>query len=504
MSTALSASQHLPAVTSEDQCPDWKRQLAERLDAYRAKRPDAISPLSSKSNPHADSRASKIARSVASRYAAAPTYSELLLAAAQAEQAAAEAQAALAERLAEDARVAREKIVQAQAVQQQTAAEREQAFSGSPAHGQPVMPQFAERTREMHLHQPAPEPEPSLEDLLASALVEPRALLPSKLIEFPRELISAQRPKLRAPEIPIAESEFVTPELTQLRIFEVQPGELPTTPTALPESGSQPAPEVGVYRPASEAAAGNTTENALQNPSQAATQAPYRSSIAKKLEFLRKGTVAGEAFSISAAGNGINRAGASRSAISPSSSSASGPREFSSSSARAYKGLEWAAISLDEESSTPNPRTSQSSVADCLPFLTDPASIDRRLMAFAVDFAAVTAGFLCFLMVFVASTPHLPTGLTAVALGGAVYVFLWLLYQALFFSFSGATAGMLYARIALCTFDDQNPTRSDMRLRLAAWWLSCLPLGIGFLWCFVDEDNLSWHDRMTRIYQRAY
>ncbi len=504
MSTALSASQHLPAITSEEPCPDWKRQLAERLDAYRAKRPEAMSPPSSRSNPHADSRASKIARSVASRYAAAPTYSELLLAAAQAEQAAAEAQAALAERLAEDARIAREKIEQVQAAQERMAAECNHVSPGSAAHAQPVMPRFTERTREMHLHQPAPEPEPSLEDLLSSALVEPRALLPSKLIEFPRELVSAHRAKLRAPEIPVAEPEFVMPEPAQLRIFEVQPGELPDTATPLPESGPQSAPEVGIYRAANEAAAGKTAENAPQTLPQAATEASYRSSTADRLESSRRNAAPKEGSSISAPGNGIHRAGAARSATSPANGSASAARELRSSSARAHQGLEWAAISLDNEPGALKPQESRNSVADFVPFLADPASIDRRLMAFAVDFAAVTAGFLAFLVVFVASTPHLPTGLTAVALGGAVYAFLWLVYQALFFSFSGATAGMLYARIALCTFDDRNPTRSDMRLRLAAWWLSCLPLGIGFLWCFVDEDNLSWHDRMTRIYQRVY
>ncbi|MHB1865752.1 MAG: RDD family protein, partial [Candidatus Saccharimonadales bacterium] len=149
-------------------------------------------------------------------------------------------------------------------------------------------------------------------------------------------------------------------------------------------------------------------------------------------------------------------------------------------------------------------RRAQSAVAEYVPFMVDPASIDRRVMAFAVDFAAVTAGFLGFLVVFVASTPHLPTGLTAAALAGVVYTALWVLYQMLFFSLSGATAGMLYAHIALCTFDDQNPTRSALQRRLAAWWVSLLPLGIGFLWCFVDEDNLCWHDRITRTYQREY
>jgi hypothetical protein len=63
---------------------------------------------------------------------------------------------------------------------------------------------------------------------------------------------------------------------------------------------------------------------------------------------------------------------------------------------------------------------------------------------------------------------------------------------------------MRYAKIALCTFDDENPSRRAMRGRIGALLLSALPLGLGFLWTFFDEDHLSWHDRITRTYQRSY
>jgi hypothetical protein len=63
---------------------------------------------------------------------------------------------------------------------------------------------------------------------------------------------------------------------------------------------------------------------------------------------------------------------------------------------------------------------------------------------------------------------------------------------------------MRYARIALCTFDDDNPTREAMRKRIFALVLAAAPLGLGFLYVFFDEDHLGWHDRMTRMYQRSY
>jgi hypothetical protein len=61
---------------------------------------------------------------------------------------------------------------------------------------------------------------------------------------------------------------------------------------------------------------------------------------------------------------------------------------------------------------------------------------------------------------------------------------------------------MKYARISLCTFDDQEPTRAQMRSRLVAMLLSVLPLGLGVLWAIFDEEHLSWHDRLSRTYQR--
>jgi len=132
------------------------------------------------------------------------------------------------------------------------------------------------------------------------------------------------------------------------------------------------------------------------------------------------------------------------------------------------------------------------------------ATIGDRLMAAIVDASLVVAAFLLFVLVFVACTAHPPMGKTALAASGTVLFGLSVLYQWLFFSYLDATPGMRYARIALCTFDDDNPTRKTMRFRVGALLLSAMPLGLGFLWAFFDEDHLGWHDRITRTYQRSY
>jgi uncharacterized RDD family membrane protein YckC len=132
------------------------------------------------------------------------------------------------------------------------------------------------------------------------------------------------------------------------------------------------------------------------------------------------------------------------------------------------------------------------------------ASLEDRLMAGIVDAALSVAGFLVFVLVFVACTSHPPTGKPAV-IGAAVALLLFaVVYQLLFFSFGSDTPGMRYAKLALCTFDDENPTRKAMRRRFMALLLSASPLGLGVLWAFFDDDRLGWHDRISRTYQRSY
>ncbi len=161
----------------------------------------------------------------------------------------------------------------------------------------------------------------------------------------------------------------------------------------------------------------------------------------------------------------------------------------------------WHSIHLDSEAPGREPRASS-------PLSDGPtlhvAPLEDRAMAALVDCALALCAFLLFWLVFALSSTHLPHGRIAVIGAGAILFAMGLLYQVLFFSLTDATPGMRYAKIALCTFDDDHPSRSVLRGRIAALLLSALPLGLGFLWAVFDEDSLGWHDRITRTYQRSY
>lgn len=173
---------------------------------------------------------------------------------------------------------------------------------------------------------------------------------------------------------------------------------------------------------------------------------------------------------------------------------------------------EWASILLGARSAATyaEPETTQLPFSPVLPLQS--ASLSLRLMAALVDGCILLAAFLTFAAVFaltlakLSSTPVIGTlNLQTAAIGTAgTLAILALLYQVLFFTFSEATPGMHYARIGFCTFNDENPSRAAMRRRIFAALLAACPLGLGFLWAWLDDDRLGWHDRISRIYQRSY
>ncbi|HEY0263355.1 MAG TPA: RDD family protein [Granulicella sp.] len=163
----------------------------------------------------------------------------------------------------------------------------------------------------------------------------------------------------------------------------------------------------------------------------------------------------------------------------------------------------WSSIRLDAQHAVAAHVEPQAAVSH-LSVALSPAPLNLRLMAAAVDGCIVLGSFLGFVTVFDLVAGGLPGGQIAL-LGAAATLFtLAIVYQMLFFTLSEATPGMLYARIGLCTFSDDNPTRSAMRKRVVATLLAACPVGIGLLWAWIDEDGLGWHDRISRMYQRAY
>jgi uncharacterized RDD family membrane protein YckC len=166
--------------------------------------------------------------------------------------------------------------------------------------------------------------------------------------------------------------------------------------------------------------------------------------------------------------------------------------------ATVWQGARWSGMELEAEPAAKSIGKQMEETAPTLHL----APFGLRAMAAVVDGALILGVFLAVALVVATQVKHLPTKQQIELGSGAALLLLGGAYQMLFFMLAQSTPGMKYARISLCTFDDENPTRAQLRSRMVALLLSLLPLGLGVLWAIFDEDHLSWHDRLSGTYQR--
>lgn len=128
------------------------------------------------------------------------------------------------------------------------------------------------------------------------------------------------------------------------------------------------------------------------------------------------------------------------------------------------------------------------------------APMSQRATAAMIDAILVGIAFVLFATVFFKMTgavPALQPGLQSSALLLALF---WAGYQFCMTVFAGKTPGLKLAHLRLSRFDGTPVPRNVRRWRAVASILSGVSLGLGYAWCFLDEDSLCWHDRITRTY----
>jgi uncharacterized RDD family membrane protein YckC len=128
------------------------------------------------------------------------------------------------------------------------------------------------------------------------------------------------------------------------------------------------------------------------------------------------------------------------------------------------------------------------------------ASISRRLVAATIDAAVILSAAIMFADIFLQLVKVLPPVPHLLASATLVLGLLWTGYQYLLLTYSGTTPGMRLAKLQLAQFDGSAVFRSTRKWRVLASLLSGVSLGLGFAWCFLDEDALCWHDRITRTH----
>jgi uncharacterized RDD family membrane protein YckC len=127
-------------------------------------------------------------------------------------------------------------------------------------------------------------------------------------------------------------------------------------------------------------------------------------------------------------------------------------------------------------------------------------ALARRILSAAIDGVIIAGSAAIFGIIFWKVTAIRPPQFQILGLAAGLSGLFWAVYQYLLMVYSGTTPGLRLARLELTRFDGSPVSRRLRRWRVLASFLSAVSLGMGYVWVFLDEDSLCWHDRTTHTY----
>ncbi|HEY6268450.1 MAG TPA: RDD family protein [Candidatus Acidoferrum sp.] len=128
------------------------------------------------------------------------------------------------------------------------------------------------------------------------------------------------------------------------------------------------------------------------------------------------------------------------------------------------------------------------------------ASLDDRRLAALIDLCCLLFAYGGFLVLFGSLGGQFTLSKLNAAVYTTTFAIVYLQYFALFTIFGGTTPGMMMRGLQVVSFSGEPPTPRQMLLRSAGYVLSAGTLFLGFLWAMWDEDELTWHDRLSRTH----
>lgn len=128
------------------------------------------------------------------------------------------------------------------------------------------------------------------------------------------------------------------------------------------------------------------------------------------------------------------------------------------------------------------------------------ATSTHRFVASAIDAALILIGFGVVVVMVELMGGTFGTGKQFWMLLAATFVLVSLFYGLLWAISGRETAGMHFTDLRLITFDGFPLDARSRALRFASSWLSFCSAGLGLLWAVADEENLTWHDHISKTF----
>jgi uncharacterized RDD family membrane protein YckC len=157
-------------------------------------------------------------------------------------------------------------------------------------------------------------------------------------------------------------------------------------------------------------------------------------------------------------------------------------------------------VSLPPDADVHSPAQTSGEESTSLPVLHPVASIDDRRLAAVIDLVCLLFAYGGFLALFGSLGGQFTLSKLSAVVYAIAFAIVYLQYFALFTVFGGTTPGMMMRGLQVVSFSGEPPTPRQMLLRSAGYILSMGTFFLGFLWALWDEDELTWHDRLSRTY----
>jgi len=126
------------------------------------------------------------------------------------------------------------------------------------------------------------------------------------------------------------------------------------------------------------------------------------------------------------------------------------------------------------------------------------APLVERRRAGALDVAFLLGAYAAFLTLFCGLGGHFAFTRLDALVQLATLGLLYAQYVALFTYFAGATPGMTLRGLRVVSLDGLEPSPRQLLWRSFGYLVSAGTMMLGFVWALWDEDQLSWHDRISQ------
>jgi uncharacterized RDD family membrane protein YckC len=128
------------------------------------------------------------------------------------------------------------------------------------------------------------------------------------------------------------------------------------------------------------------------------------------------------------------------------------------------------------------------------------ATPTHRFVASTIDGAMILIGFGLLAVTFQLLGGSFGSGrMLWIGMAGALTL-VAMLYGLIWAIAGRETAGMRFTDLQLVTFDGFPLDPRSRALRFVSAWLSFCSGGLGLLWAVADEENLTWHDHISKTF----